>query len=409
MGMWQENPRVTVYSRHMRRVPIPALFVIITISALGAVYDTTVGSGYDMAAYAQEYDTEQTLVAAIINDSTYAFQDDSGYGIMTGMVENRGPAYISGVRLQVSFYDDTKNTLLNVVSDKILVDVMPPYSKAPFLVRSSVPDLGVEHASARVIHFDSSPAKEPRLEIAFDTVQSYVINNNDINIVLSGSIANGPAPSSNTTLYVALHDAFDPPRTLDIVTINADDVKADESVEFELDEIVSSDVRAFSVYAESDIYRSDNNALVSSPVYSVQNMVVLPTSVGSISDQQQGRPSVIITDVALLDDSQNKVSSVSVGQYLTIQPSLLINFEDTMLHTETSYTTYVKIRDASESGPTEFIGMSHGTITDQRNQLQIIEWTAQNPGLYVVETFVWDANGIPIADRGPVLLVLVSD
>ena len=40
-----------------------------------------------------------------------------------------------------------------------------------------------------------------------------------------GVLENSGAPSSNTNVYMALYDGFEPPRILEVITIELDDVE----------------------------------------------------------------------------------------------------------------------------------------------------------------------------------------
>lgn len=394
---------------HKKTVDLPIrLYVfVLTLGSL-AIISTMTYDGSTPVAYSQEYtDTLPSLVAVFDDSSRYVFLDDSGHGVMTGMVENRSPDYLSSVYIQVKFFDKTAGALVDVVSNATLLDVLPPNSKTPFLIRSSAPDLNIAHASAKIIHVDSAPNKEYDLNLQVGAVESFIANADQYNIAISGEIQNGPAPSSDAVVYVAFHDAFDPPRTLDVKTVSLGDLRPDETVQFLLDEMIPLQSRSFSIFAESDVYHSK-------AIH--QQKIDLPASfdAASLYDRML---TASITDVSLRDGDDNRISSASIGDSISIKSTVSMQFtgnldagnsDGSIQYTPTPYVFYTQIKDASESAQVEFIGTHKGQFVNQDKHILHTNWVPQNPGLYIAETFVWDEDNVPLAARGPVLLVLVE-
>ena len=75
---------------------------------------------------------------------------------------------------------------------------------------------------------------------------------------------------------------------------------------------------------------------------------------------------------------------------------------------ETAYTYYVQVKESGESPYVEYIGKFDGRFIGTGQETQTIDWIPENPGLYFIETFVWDRNNIPIAEQGPFVLVIVN-
>ena len=375
------------------RMAQPGVLAVLLLAA-GAVSAVILAE----PAWSQEYtDSPPTLVAVIIPDSQYVFRDDSGHGIVVGMVENRGASHIYGVQIQASFYDDVGHLPLDIAAGTTMLDVMSPGSVSPFVIASSEPDLRITHAATRIMTFGSAPDKEVGLVVAVEGMTSYIIDRAVHSLILNGTVRNGPAPSSDVTLHMALHDAFEPPRTLDVRTIHVGDLGPDEIAAFELDETVPSGTRGVTLFAESDIYGA--NAL--------QHTLPRPSS---IIPAPHTMMLVTVSEVSLRDDAGGRLASSSVGAPVNIRTDLSIQFSDDRTEHETPYTLYVQIKEASESAPVEFVGKYDGRFVDDNvRHVQNIDWIPDAAGIYMAETFVWDRNNIPLAERGPVLLILIEE
>lgn len=405
-------------SRFIMLISVIAFCIIAAVSIISiydiSTYDISIHDvlPYEMPiiAHAQEYtDTPPSLVVSVDDSSRYVFLDDAGYGVMVGMVENSGSSHVSDVYIQVKFFDDAANQPVDVVSGVTLLDVIPPNSKTPFIIKSSTPDLDIVQASAKIVSIESAPQKESNLHLQVTLVESFEINKNDhYNLVINGSIQNGPAPSSNTVVHVVFHDAFNPPRTLDVKTIPLGELLSDETTQFSFVDSISSNIRSFSIFAESDIYHSDALQQWSIPLPSFSN--------AAIPFFNSLLPATII-DVSLRDNENNKLGSISVGEYVNIETTVSMQFADAHLvdndddvqYPAQPYVLYVQIKDSSGSSQIEFIEEHEGKFVNQDTQTLLVDWIPENPGLYIAETFVWDENNIPLAERGNILLVLVEE
>ena len=369
---------------------------IAIISIMAAVYDIS-------TVHAQEQiDTPHSLVSALDETSQYVFVDNSGYGVMVGMIENKGFSYISAIQIQVRFYDESTSVPINIVSGTTLIDVLPPNSKTPFMIRSSIPDSSIAHASAKIINVGNSQQKESNLSLTIDDTSTIPIisNTNMYNITINGNIQNGPAPSSNTTVHVAFYDAFVPPRTLDVKTIHLENMSHNEIIGFELNTEMPQNARSFSIFAESDIYHAK-------PILH-QHISLDFFAAPSLSDKLS-KP-LVISDVSLYDNAENRIGSATVGESAKIQAVMTVQSTDNenAKHAEGSYILYVQIKDASGTEQIEFIGKRGGQITAQGTQTSSVEWVPQRPGLYIAETFVWDINNVALAEPNAVLIILVK-
>ena len=372
---------------------LAAAFVLSAASAASIVM-------HDGAAQAQEYyDTPQALAVMLVQDSRYLVQDERGHAVLTGMVENRGTSYVSNVQILAIFYDDAASAPVDVVAGYPAIEVIPPNSMVPFEIVSSEPNLGITDASARIGGFDSAPTKEPLLFVELESIEPYA-SGQDVRMAIKGDVYNGPAPSEYAVVHIAYHDAFDPPRTLGIDTITTGLLLRNEATSFEADFVVPDGTERISIHAETDIYhlagqQSARYVAVDLP----PPFPILPPNI------------VTISGVSLRDDVGTVLSSAQAGQtvYVRADASVLPAAHEGEQGAEIPYTFYVQVREASPDAPVEFIGKSDGRfVVGQSVQTQSVDWIPENPGLYVAETFVWDRSGVPLAERGPYMLVLVE-
>ncbi len=373
-----------------------ALAAAIVLSAASAAAIVT----HDGAAQAQEYyDTPQALAVMLVQDSRYLALDEQGHAVLTGMVENRGTSYVSNVRIWAIFYDDAASAPVDVEVGYPAIEVIPPNSMVPFEIVSSEPNLGVTDASARIGGFDSAPTKEPLLSVEVESIEPYA-SGQDVRMAIRGDVYNGPAPSEYAAVHVAYHDAFEPPRTLGIDTITVGPMLRYESAQFEADFVAPPGTERISIHAETDIYHLAGQqsaryvAVDLPPPYPV-----LPPNI------------VTISGVSLRDGVGTILSSAQAGQtvYIRADTSVLPIAHEGEQGAEIPYTFYVQVREASPDAPVEFIGKYDGRfVVGQNVQTQSVDWIPENPGLYVAETFVWDRGDVPLAERGPYMLILVE-
>ncbi len=75
---------------------------------------------------------------------------------------------------------------------------------------------------------------------------------------------------------------------------------------------------------------------------------------------------------------------------------------------ETAYTYYVQIKESGKAPYVEYIGKFDGQFIGAGSEFQTIDWIPEKKGLFFIETFVWDRNNIPIAEQGPIVLIIVN-
>ena len=200
----------------------------------------------------------------------------------------------------------------------------------------------------------------------------------------SGILENGGAPTSNTNVYLAFYDGFEPPRILGVSTIEIGNMMPNTETSFEIDEKIDSRAVGFLLFAESDIFYSD---FVDVKVPTPQSLTKLVT----------------ISDVSVKDPLGNSLSEIKLGSTVNIESETLVQFAQDQNTNETPYTYYVQIKESGELPYVEFIGKYDGRFIGTGLQSQTIDWIPEKKGLFFIETFVWDKNNIPHSRTGSYL------
>ncbi|MEK6866512.1 MAG: hypothetical protein AABX46_03590, partial [Thermoproteota archaeon] len=201
----------------------------------------------------------------------------------------------------------------------------------------------------------------------------------------SGVLKNGAAPINNTNIYLAFYDNFVPPRIIGVSTIPIGAVESNEIINFSFNEKIQTRSVGFILFSESDVFYSD----------SVDVKIPAPRL-------------ITISNVSVLDSQGKAFSEIKIGSTVQIQSESLIQFLADPKSDETPYSYYVQIKQSGKTPFVEFIGKYNGRYIGTGSQFQSIDWIPEHDGLFFIETFVWDRNNIPIAEQGPVVLVVVK-
>ena len=335
-------------------------------------------------SFSQEYsDTPSTLSVSISSQAPFVYQDSEGYTVVVGTVKNHNPqTSVTNVLIQVNFFDDFDPSPLDVNSGRTTLEVIPPKGESPFSIRSSTPNPAITEASVSLLGFDSSSSKEKGLTV-YSSEISY-----DGRLSFAGVLQNGGAPNSNTNVYLALYDGFEPSRTIEVITVELGDVELDEKVSFNVNRAIDARAVGFLLFAESDVFSS--------------NFVDI-----EIPEPQSLTKLVSISSVTVTDSDGEKLSEIPVGSIVNVRSETWIQFAADQSTNETPYTYYIQIKEAG-TGKVEYIGKDDGRFIGTGLQHPTIDWMPKNSGLYFLETFVWDRNNIPIAEQGPFVLINVQ-
>ena len=334
------------------------------------------------SGFSQKSDTPSTLSVALTSDSPFVYKDKEGYTIVVGNVENRSElTSVTNVQLIANFYDETGNEPLETVLGGTILEVIPELGTSPYVIQSESANPNITHVSIVLEGFSPSPSKSQQLVVESTDILL------DENLRVSGILTNSGSPITDTFVYLAFYDAFIPPRLIGISSTQIGDVEANEKVDFYFNEEIDQRAISFQIFAQSNVFYSN---FVDEKI------------------PQQITKLVTISGVSLIDSQGNKLSEITVGSTVNIQSKALIHFSIDQKSNETPYTYYAQVKQSGEKPYVEFIGKFDGRFIGTGSQSISIDWIPENSGLFFIETYVWDRNNIPIADKGPIVLIVVN-
>jgi hypothetical protein len=333
-------------------------------------------------------DKPPSLGIVLTSNSPFNYKDIEGKTVILGEIQNTKSFPVSGIKIWAGFYDDVSEKPLETVIGTTILEVIPPFSKSPYMIMSPSANPKVTSVSVNLLGFNSSPEKKQNLSLELGTLKI------EDKISLSGSITNkGPLNSTNTKIYLISADVFVPPRILGIATINLDqDLGVGQKDSFEFNVPHDSRAVSFKIVAESDDYTSGIMEVKSTTVSVLTTLVT-------------------INDIIITDTLGTRISNMSAGIPINIRSSLGIEYS--AIEKSQPFVYWIQIKQSFEiNGETksfvEYIGKAEGTFDSPVEQFPTVEWIPPNDGLYFIETFVWDPNSIPLASKGPISLVLVT-
>jgi len=335
------------------------------------------------SGFSEKIDTLPTL-SVVTSNSPFVYKDNEGHTVVIGTVENNSNlTSVTNVTIIVNFYGDANSEPLELTEGKTLLQVIPPLGKSPYMIRTNSANLGITHAFVSLGGFDSASSKDKQLSVELNDV---VFDNT---LHFSGVLKNGAAPINDTNIYLAFYDIFDPPRIIGVYTIPIGDVESNKAINFSFNEKIKTGSVGFLLFSESNVFYSD------------------PIDV-KISAQNIMTKLVTIKTVSVLDSQNKPLSEIKVGSTVIIQSESGIQFSADQKSDETPYTYYVQIKQAGKTPFVEFIGKYTGRIIESGTQFQSIDWIPEHDGIFYIETFVWDRSNIPIADPGPITLIVIK-
>ena len=141
-------------------------------------------------SFSQEYtDTNPTLTVSTNSNTNYVYQDSEGYTVVIGVIENNDPlSFVTNVKVQAYFYDEFNPDPLEIKEGSTLLNVIPPSSSSPFVIRSESPNSDIVDVYTKILTFETSKILDDSLKISIT----------DVSI--------GPVISSNDSIYLPLNN-----------------------------------------------------------------------------------------------------------------------------------------------------------------------------------------------------------
>jgi hypothetical protein len=336
-------------------------------------------------SFSQFSDEPSEFALRLTSTSPFYFKDENGYTIILGEIQNMRSSYYTNVKITGVFLDDSEKLLDSSIGSSV-IEVIPPFGIVPYMIKSNEPNAGITQIKAPTIGgFNSSPTKNEDLKI-----ESEILEIGE-EIKISGIITNqGLVDTNQTKVHLVLHDSFTPTTIRGYSTIEIQDVIASgSSVDFEIN--IKSDVYSsgYKILAESENYNSN-----------IQNVEIIPAELLT--------KLVRISELTANDDEGNRLSPVPLGSRVNIESKILIQYSEDQETYNQPFRYYVQVKE-STTATVEFIGIIEGNLDPSNNiQFPNVKWVPQSTGLYLAETFVWDTNAVPLASKGPIILILVT-
>ena len=358
-----------------------SLFVLVPLLAILIFAPLT-------SSYSQVTDNLSGISVTATQDSQYVYKNEEGKTVVVGEIENRNTlASMSQVVIRAIFYDKSGEQVIEIVRNGAVLDVLPPQSTTPFVITSKSANPNIELVSVDVEAFNSSPTKSIGLKLGdIDALHTSTDGNNTFSF--SGTIHNtGNAPSSDAIVHLAFYDVFSPARILHIESIPVGDLGINATTNFNSTKSVNTKAVGFKIFAESNLFQSD--------------ITDVPISSSKILTKQ-----ITISNLSIIDSNGDSISTIPIGT--TVNISSTLNFQTVDNDRLQPYVYYVQIHQSGVPPFVEFLTSTSGSFYGVFSQSPSVQWTPQKTGLYYIETFVWDHDAIPIADKGPIALILIK-
>ena len=186
---------------------------------------------------------------------------------------------------------------------------------------------------------------------------------------------------------MAFYDVFAPPRVLSVESVHVDPIPIDGEASFTFSSPINPRAVGFTIFAESDVLQSKFVDI-------------------KIPKQEITTRLVTISNLTIEDSDGNGISNIPLDSTVNIGSKLL--FQSTANDRVQPYTYYVQIKQSGQTPYVEFLDSAKGNFHGNPSEDVSINWTPDEPGLYFIETLVWDNNDIPISSKGPVSIIMVS-
>jgi hypothetical protein len=336
---------------------------------------------------AQVTNTQSSLGVKLTNTAPFVYQDEEGYTIVIGEIENTKSFPINNVRVWAGFFADDAagsagQTPLETASGTSLLEVIPAKGKSPFIIKSETPDPEISEVTINILGFNSATQKQQLLDI---TPGSLVIGET---ITLDAVISNtGQQAAENIKVHLIGYDSFNPPRIVGIQTTTLNEITAKKTGYVSFDTVMDERASSFKIVAESDKLQSK---LTNVDEVSLEALTKL----------------IIINDVQTLDSNGKRMSTIKVGQTVDITSQLSIQFS-AVDGPEQKFAYYAQVKQFGEKAQVEFLGMAEGEFDSARPQTVAVSWTPEHEGGFFVETYVWDLDAVALAAPSKTVSVIL--
>ena len=231
-----------------------------------------------------------------------------------------------------------------------------------------------------LLSFDSSPVKPLSLSIITNSLKI------GDSLSFSGIITNNDTmDATDIKIHLVSVDIFDPPRVVDISSINLDNsLNPGKSQTFSINTILNPKSVNYYILAESENYLSAKTNIDTKDISSQSKIITL-------------------NDVTSTNIKQNNsiiFSPIRIDAQIFMQ-------EFTSINSEEDYVFYVQIKEA-ESGLVEFIAQSSAVLYENSRENPNIIWIPENEGLFFIETYLWNTDDVTLSSPGEILIININ-
>jgi hypothetical protein len=337
-------------------------------------------------AFAQKTDTGSALAVKLTATQPFVYKNQEGYTVIIGEVENTRNFPVNNVKIAVGFYGSSAGgpggvPAIETAVGTSLLEVIPPFSKSPFVVLSNTPDPRIAEVNMNIIGFNSAAPKPQLLEIS---TTSAIIGDT---VRVSADVTNkGQQDSDEVTVHLIAYDAFVPPRIIGIESISVDNVARGATESIMIETRVDYRASSFKMIAESYNYQSKMTAVTDLTLESLAKLITIRDVRMAIFDEE--------------------ISETNVGVPMNITSNLAIQFA---AHTNAKqeYVYYAQVKQFGEMPVVEFLGSTEGVFESGEPQNAVVEWIPQNEGIFFVEAYVWDKNGVALASQSKTISIIL--
>lgn len=327
--------------------------------------------------FGQLSNTLPTLGVKLTSTAPFSYKDDNGYTIVIGEVENTKNFAVTNVKVWAGFYSGQASgpkgsAPLESATGKTLLDVIPPHSKSPFVIKSNTANPQINEVSVNMLGFNSATEKQQSLQI----MPGALSVGNTVKLVTEIK-NNGAKQSTQTLVHLIAFDTFQPPRIVGIQTLTVDDLEPGKSTIVKFDTLMDYRASSFKIIAESKEYQS---------TFTDVSKVTLDTLTRLVS----------INSVDTVDSSGKHVSQIKVGTPINITSNLSVQYS-ALAGANQPFVYYVQVKEFGKNALVEFLGTAEGTFDSDKQQNVSVGWTPEHEGGFFVETYVWDPDGVALA------------
>ena len=183
------------------------------------------------SGFSQLTTTPSSLGIVLTSFAPFYFIDEGRYTVNIGQVENTKNCPVTAVKILVLFYDEFSAQPLEAKIGTTIVDVIPPFGKVPYIIKSPNPNASITNVSVKLQGFNSAHPKNEELSVGSE------ISEFGEQIKITGQLTNNSSEeASQTKIHLVFYDIFQPPRIIWISTIQLEEsIESDSNVDFEFD------------------------------------------------------------------------------------------------------------------------------------------------------------------------------